>query len=156
LGLGRTGYLLCAGILTLALGCASSGPVTSQLRFVDSQIFEKELQNSMGAKLPQIVVGFAGRDATVSNMPDRLEKWLFVINDRDDGNVRFQADPNFMQPKSPIPIGLAFTIGAAAWKMYRNWSHYAPASDYNALVFYHPMDAYLTRVIFVRKQGADS
>jgi hypothetical protein len=87
----------------------------------------------------------------MNNLPDRLEKWLYVINERDDTEVRFEPDPAFLAPKNPIPIGLAFTVGVAAWKAYKNWAHYASSSDYNALVFYHPSDAYLTRVVFVRK-----
>ena len=147
-------WLLLAGCL--ALGCSSSSatPAVSQLRFVDSQIWEKELQGSLNGELPTVTIAFAGHDATVSNMPDRLEKWLFVINERDDGNVRFEPDPAFAQPKSPI--GLVFTLGLQAWKMFSNYTHYAPAGDYNALVFYHPTEAYLTRVVFVRKTGADS
>ena len=42
--------------------------------------------------------------------------------------------------------------------MYKNWAHYAPSEDYNAIcVFYHPSEGYLTRMIFVRKaEPADS
>lgn len=146
---------LCAWALCSAVACASDGdPLPTQLRFVDSQIFEKDLQESLGEDLPSITVGFAGTDATMSDMPDRLEKWLFVISERDDGKVEFQPDPAFVVPKS-IPYGLAFSIGVAAWNMYKNWAYYAPARDYNAIVFYHPSEGYLTRVVFVRKPDAD-
>ncbi len=148
-------------LLVLALcapgwaGCKSNDPPPpSQLRFVDSQIWEKDLQKAMGEDLPAITVAFAGNDATVSNMPDRLEKWLYVINERDDGKVDFQPDPAFLVPKS-IPYGLVFSVGMAAWNMYKNWAHYAPSRDYNALVFYHPSEGYLTRVVFVRKPEDD-
>jgi len=144
---------LATAAIVLAASCATKGPVTSQLRFVDSKIFEKDLQNSMDAELPTITIAFAGTDATISNMPDRLEKWLFVIDERDDGEVRFQPDPGFVMGKS-VPIGLAFSIGMAGWNMYKNWAHYAPASNYNAIVFYHPSEAYLTRVMFVHKPEA--
>jgi hypothetical protein len=140
----------------IALACASKGKVSSQIRFVDSEIFEKDLQASMAAKQPTITVAFAGTDATMSNMPDRLEKWLFVINERDDTEVKFEPDPSFLTPKNPVPLGLAFSIGVAAWGMYKDWKHYAPSRGYNALVFYHPTDAYLTRVIFVLKEAPQS
>jgi hypothetical protein len=148
--------LAAGSAVAMAGACASKGTIASQLRFVDSEIFEKDLQASMSADKPTITVAFAGTDATMSNMPDRLEKWLFVINERDDGEVKFEPDPAFLVPKNPIPLGLAFSVGMAAWGMYKNWAHYAMASDYNALVFYHPSEAYLTRVVFVRKKEADS
>ena len=53
-------------------------------------------------------------------------------------------------------MGLAFSVGMAAWNVYKEWAHYAPSRGYNAIVFYHPTDAYLTRVIFVRKQEPKS
>ncbi len=141
---------------SFAVGCSSGGGVqpVSQMRYVDSQIWEKQLQASLGAGLPTVNVAFAGKDATMSNMPERLEKWLFVINERDDGNVRFEPDPGFAAPKSPI--GLVFTVGMQAWRLFSEYAHYAPAANYNALVFYHPTEAYLTKVVFVRKAGADS
>ena len=143
-------------LAAMILGCASKGTVASQHRFVDSDMWEKDLIASMKADQPMITVAFAGSDATMSNMPDRLEKWLYVINERDDTETRFEPDPAFLAPKNPIPLGLAFTIGAAAWGIYKKWAHYAPSSDYNAIVLYHPTDGYLTRVIFVRKADADS
>lgn len=147
--------LLGAWLVGAALACASDGEkAPSQLRFVDSQIFEKDLQKAMGEDMPSITVGFAGTDATMSDMPERLEKWLYVINERDDGRVDFRPDPAFVTPKA-IPYGLAFSVGMAAWNIYKNWAHYAPSRDYNALVFYHPSDGYLTRVVFVRKPDAD-
>jgi hypothetical protein len=146
--------LVAGGALALALACASKGKVSSQLRFVDSDMWEKDLQASMGAELPAITVGFAGNDATMSNMPDRLEKWLYVIDKRDDTETKFEPDPAFLTPKNPIPLGLAFSIGMAAWGIYQDWAHYAPSRGYNALVFYHPTEGYLTRVIFVRKEAA--
>ncbi len=133
------------------LACASKGdPSASQLRFVDSDIWEKELQKSMTDELPTITVAFAGTDATVSNMPDRLEKWLYVINERDDGHVEFRPDTSFLVPKA-IPYGLAFSLGMAAWNYYQGWAHYAMSRQYNAIVLYHPSEGYLTRVVFVRK-----
>jgi len=138
-------------VAAIVLACASKGTVASQLRFVDSDMFEKDLIASMKADQPTITVAFAGTDATMSNMPDRLEKWLYVINERDDTETRFEPDPAFLTPKNPIPLGIAFTIGMAAWGVYKKWSHYAPSRDYNAIVFYHPSEGYLTRVIFVRK-----
>ena len=141
------GWITAAALL---LACATKGTVASQLRFVDSDMWENDLIASMKAEQPQITVAFAGTDATMSEMPDRLEKWLFVIDQRDDTTTRFEPDPAFLIPKSPV-IGIGITIGLAAWKMYRNWAHYAPSSDYNAIVFYHPSDGYLTRVMFVRK-----
>ena len=150
------GVALAFGALAcVALACASKGKVSSQMRFVDSEIFEKDLQASMSAKQPTITVAFAGTDATISNMPDRLEKWLFVINERDDTEVKFEPDPAFLTPKS-VPLGLVFSIGVAAWGIYKEWAHYAPSRGYNALVFYHPTDAYLTRVIFVLKEEPNS
>ena len=144
-----TGVLV---VLSLLAACASDPPPRqADLRFIDSKIFEKELQEAMKEETVVIEVGVTGKDATINDMPDRLEKWLYVINERDDGTVKFQPDTAFMTPKSPVPLGLVFSVGSAGWRMYRNWAHYAPASDYNALVFYHPTDAYLTRVVFVRK-----
>ena len=140
-------------VAIVAVACASSGNVASQLRFVDSEIWEKDLQASMTAKEPTITVAFAGTDATMSHMPERLEKWLFVINERDDTDVKFEPDPNFMAPRNPaLPIGLAFSIGVAGWNMYKNWAHYEMSRGYDATVFYHPTDGYLTRVLFVRQE----
>ena len=148
----RVVALLSVGALGGALACASNGdPPPTQLRFVDSAMWEKDLQQAMGEELPSITVAFVGSDATVSNLPERLEKWLFVIDNRDDGQVEIRPDPGYgMVPKS-IPYGLAFSVAMAGWNMYKNWAHYAPSSGYNALVFYHPSEGYLTRVVFVRK-----
>ena len=88
-------------VAAIVLACASKGTVASQLRFVDSDMFEKDLIASMKADQPTITVAFAGTDATMSNMPDRLEKWLFVINERDDTEVKFEPDPSFLTPKNP-------------------------------------------------------
>ena len=140
-------WITAAAVL---LACASKGTVASQLRFVDSDMWEKDLIASMKADQPTITVAFAGHDATVSNMPDRLEKWLYVINERDDTETKLEPDPAFVTPKS-VPIGLAFSVATVAWGIYRKWAHYAPSSDYNAIVLYHPDEGYLTRVIFVRK-----
>jgi hypothetical protein len=147
----RREWVAWTTIAAMVLACASKGTVASQLRFVDSDMWEKDLIASMKAEQPTITVAFAGTDATMSDMPDRLEKWLFVINERDDTETKFEPDPAFLTPKNPVPIGLALTIGVAAWGIYKKYAHYAPSSDYNAIVLYHPSDGYLTRVIFVRK-----
>ena len=60
-------------LAAIILGCASKGTVASQHRFVDSDMWEKDLIASMKADQPMITVAFAGTDATMSNMPDRLE-----------------------------------------------------------------------------------
>ncbi len=144
----RTRFLvaLLAGAL---VACASGGaPPASQLRFLDSEIFEKQLHNSLAADFPEVMVVFAGTDATVNEIPDRIDKWLFTVAKK-EGKVDFQPDPTI--PAGRNPIGLALTFGVGAYKLITEYTHYAPAGNFNAVVFYHPSEGTLTRVVFMRR-----
>jgi hypothetical protein len=140
--------------LVCALGsCAGDAPPPpSELGFVDSQIFEKQLRESLAADHPTVTVLFRGTDATVNRLPERLDKWLYVVSKQDGSKVDFVPDPAF--PASKGVLGIALGVGMMGYKLIEKEVHYFPVRAYDATVYYHPATGTLTRVVFTHKPEA--
>lgn len=159
--IGRLLRLAAIGVpLAFALGqlaCQSGGstePPPSQLRFLDSDNFEAEFRAALAHGYPQVTIVFAGKDATLNNLPDRLDKWLTAVK-KFDNRVDVEPDPSISAVRGKgIGIGAVLSLGMTAYGIITQQLHYLPARDYHVAVFFHPEDASLTRTVFTRKPDA--
>lgn len=140
------------------LACQSDDPVKpppSQMRFFDSDNFEGEFRASLAHGHDQVTVVFAGKDATLNNLPDRMDKWLTAVKGKFGNRVDVEPDPSIQAVRGKgIGIGTVLSLGMSAYAAITQHVYYLPASDYNALVLFHPDDASLTRIVFIRKPDA--
>lgn len=132
-------------------GCAGSGPPPpSYLRFVDSRIFDDQLQDSLAQDYDSVTVAFEGSDVTVNNLPERLDAWLYNLQNRYDGKVEFIQDRDAGAVGKGLE-GLAVMAAVGAFKLAKDRLHYRSLQYYDAAVYYQRGTGAVTRVVFLRK-----
>lgn len=133
------------------LGCAgASPPPPSYLRFVDSRIFDDQLKSALAADHASVTVAFEGSDVTVNNLPERLDAWLYNLQNRYDGKVEFVQDRDAGAVGKGLE-GLAVMAAVGAFKLAKDRLHYRSLQHYDAAVYYQRGTGAVTRVVFVRK-----
>ena len=154
--LARAVALALAGLAAVAAvaACASKpkpppGPVL--LEFFDSKLFDDQLRRAMAEESPEITVAFIGTDATVNEIPDRLDRWLTTIASEDAQRVQVRPDPRLPMPKNPAAIGLGLSLAMRAYDATRDWLFFAVAGDYDAVLLHDPRTGRLTRLVFARR-----
>lgn len=140
-------WILVAALLT---ACASSGggEAGDELIFLDSQIFDARLHDSLDAGHPDVTVAFEGADVTANQLPERIDRWLYTIA-QSDGTVALEPDPDLPAGRGLIGIAITMTIGA--YKFVRETAFYWPARSYHATLYHVPDGSQLTRVVFTRR-----
>lgn len=138
-----------AAVVLFVMSCSTAGPPKSlseleNVVFIDTNVFDKDLTDSMSAKVDTISVTPVG-GLSVNQIPERLNKWLAAISDK-NGKVD-------IEPKAPATRSLTFLIGLLpmAYDYFKNTSSYGLAGDYNATIFYQPDSGHIERIEFVRK-----
>lgn len=134
----RVRVLAVTGCLVLMLGgCASDapkGPPREQISYLDTSAFDRNLSNSLGADLPEVVIPVQDKMTPVA-IPERLNKWLSAV-DANGGQIQVKempaVDANGKARGFPIAlIGVAIEVvrhlyGKAEEKQYK------PAARYDA------------------------
>ena len=97
-------------------------------------------------------VAIRGTDATVNDLPERIDLWLQSIAKRNGGRVDVLPDPEVATSRGLEAVALSFVMGA--YSFIREASYYWPAREYNATVYYQPGPGTLTRIVFTRVPDA--
>lgn len=151
--------LIITVIIIVLLGCNST-PNKSQIdleniRFIDTEIFDKDLIQSMKANSETITISIIG-DISINNIPERLGKWLSIVMDR-KGNVYFNKIksntdiPLNERTISAEPVSLLIGVLPTAYKFLKKEASYGLAGNYNVTVFYIPENGLIKKIIFTRK-----
>ncbi|MGE3538273.1 MAG: hypothetical protein AB7N91_12685 [Candidatus Tectimicrobiota bacterium] len=122
------------------------------LAFFDTSRFDKQLSSTM-SRAPAAVVVTLEAQASVNNIPERLNKWLSAV-EKNDGSVELQPDPDYPVLTQRGAIGVvSVLLGAFAviYEAIENKILYGPAKGYNATVYYARGSGMMTKVVFQRK-----
>lgn len=140
---------LAALLVALGLACASTRSpeevATGEITFLDSGLFDQSLSRSMWSKSNPIIVNMAAK-ATLNDVPERLDKWLYQIGEKTGGRVEVEPDPALPQDRSVAMIGLELAI--QAYEFAKEKMTYHPARNYDATIFVDPSDGRITRIMF--------
>ena len=117
----QRGMLAVTGALLLWLGgCASDtpkGPPREQVSYLDTGAFDRNLSNSLGADLPEVVIPVQDKMTPVA-IPERLNKWLSAV-DANGGQIQVKempaVDANGKARGFPIALR-SFAISTASLK----------------------------------------
>ena len=116
------------------------------VEFFDSYSFDRKLSTEIREKTTEIEVKVIN-PFDLNGMPDRLNKWLFKI-DESGGTVKASALP----PKSQIAtrgiIGAVIDLAIAVFNIAKEAVLYAPAESYHANVLYRQDTGKVEKVIF--------
>jgi hypothetical protein len=142
-----------AWLAALSLACASSAPAPpSQLQFLDSELFDEQLHDSLDYGHGQVVVRLAGSDVTVNQIPERLDLWFAAVARRYKGQVEVLPDPDLPTGRGLTDMAVSFVVGT--YKVVRDRVRYSAARGYDAKVFFAPADGAITRIVFTRRPEA--
>ena len=146
---------LIALLVAFGLGCASGAPQeetsSGEITFLDSGLFDRSLSKTMRNKTNPIVVSMAA-PATLNDVPERLDKWLYQIGEKTGGSVQVEPDPALTQDRGIAMMGLSLAM--QAYEFAKEKVTYHPARYYNATIFIDPADGRITRVMFLLRPQA--
>jgi hypothetical protein len=147
----RRAVALLAVVLAACAGTKEAQPRSGEFTFLDSGLFDQTLSKSMWSKTDPILVNMAAV-ATVNDVPERLDKWLYRIGESTGGSVRIEPDPALPQSRDIAMLGLSLAI--QAYSFAKEKVVYHPARYYDATLFVDPADGRITRVMFTLRPGA--
>jgi hypothetical protein len=147
---GKRAIALLAVLLVACAGGKKEAAAVSEFTFLDSGLFDQTLSRSMWGKTDPILVNMAAV-ATVNDVPERLDKWLYQIGKSTGGSVRIEPDPALPQDRSIAMLGLSLAI--QAYSFAKEKVIYHPARHYDATLFVDPADGRITRVMFTLRPG---
>ncbi len=151
--------LIITLIILVLLGCNST-PTKSKielenLRFIDTEMFDKDLIQSMKANSETITISIIG-NISINNIPERLGKWLSIVMNK-QGNVYFNKikSTNIALNERTTgvePVSLVIGVLPTAYKFLKKEASYGLAGNYNVTVFYIPDNGNIKKIIFTKKQ----
>jgi hypothetical protein len=128
-----------------------AGPPKS-IVFVDADFFDSQLSNAMKAQSQSVSVSFV-EPVTTNTIPERLDKWLYVLVNRYGGTVDVQLDPDYPAPKDVSAIVMSIALKVYAYA--KEYMLYNPSKNYNAIIYIVSAQTQgqsrITRVVFTRK-----
>jgi hypothetical protein len=119
------------------------------VNFFDVSSFDNKLSSTLRSD-PQTTQVHLQAPATVNAIPERLGKWLSMV-EKYDGTVHLQEDPDYQSRSFPGVFSIAVGAFLMAYKAIENSLLYGPVKDYNATVFYMRGSGTITKVVFTRK-----
>jgi hypothetical protein len=139
-------YILTVLCLT---GCFAAMPAKSpneleNITFVDTNVFDKDLADSMAMKTNAITVVPLG-SVSINQMPERLSKWLGAISDK---KGRIELDPKVEETRS---LGLLVSLLPLVFRYLQNESSYGLAGNYDATITYEPGTGTIKKIVFHKK-----
>lgn len=148
--------LIITLIILVLIGCNST-PTKSKIdleniRFIDTEIFDKDLIQSMKADSETITISIIG-NISINNIPERLGKWLSIVMNK-KGNVYFnKVKSNKNERITGVePVSLVIGVLPTAYKFLKKEASYGLAGNYNVTVFYIPDNGNIKKIIFTKKQ----
>ncbi len=119
------------------------------LAFLDSRLFDEQLSGRMSKGVnPLEVVLRPGGDVTLNNLPDRLDRWLYTV-DQSGGRV---AVASTKPGDERALLGIALDLASFAWEKAEEQRLYGPAENYDALLRYDPDTGVLEEVVFTPRK----
>lgn len=115
------------------------------VEFFDSGSFDRKLSNALNADPPTVTVTFPA-PITVNGIPERLDKWLAMV-EKYGGTVELKPEDDGTRGLISEIISLIVGI----YEAIKEKMIYEPVGDYNATVFYKKGEGTITRVVFDRK-----
>jgi hypothetical protein len=145
--------LIITFILLVLIGCNSTATKSqielANIRFIDTEIFDKDLIQSMKANTETITVSIIG-NISINNIPERLGKWLSIVMNK-QGKVDFNTNE---RTTGVEPLSLAIGVLPTAYKFLKKEASYGLAGNYNVTIFYIQANGYINKIIFTRKEAA--
>ncbi len=151
--------LIITLIILVLIGCNST-PTKSKIeleniRFIDTEMFDKDLIQSMKANSETITVSIIG-NISINNIPERLGKWLSIVTDK-QGNVDFNKikstnTAQYERTTGVEPVSLVIGVLPTAYKFLKKEASYGLAGNYNVTVFYILDNGFITKIIFTKKE----
>ena len=151
--------LIITLIILVLIGCNSTSSKSKieleNIRFIDTEIFDKDLIQSMKANSETITVSIIG-NISINNIPERLGKWLSIVTDK-QGNVDFNkiksTNTALNERTTGVePVSLVIGVLPTAYKFLKKEASYGLAGNYNVTVFYIPDNGFIKKIIFTKKQ----
>jgi hypothetical protein len=129
--------------ILLVTACASTPtPPLDHITFLDTNTFDEQLSKSTFAGIDNITISMLG-PVSVNQLPDRLAKWLSVINER---GGRVEVEPKTIKSPTWILGMLPLVYDFAKEEM-----SYGFAANYHAKIFYKPETGLVQKVVFIKK-----
>jgi len=151
--------LIITLIILVLIGCNSTSSKSKieleNIRFIDTEIFDKDLIQSMKANSETITVSIIG-NISINNIPERLGKWLSIVTDK-QGNVDFNkiksTNTALNERTTGVePVSLVIGVLPTAYKFLKKEASYGLAGNYNVTVFYILDNGFITKIIFTKKE----
>ncbi|HHB92048.1 MAG TPA: hypothetical protein ENK59_02400 [Thioploca sp.] len=147
--------LIC--FLTILIGCTSNQIKTkdelANLHFIDVDTFDQNLSKSMSIGNDTITVSMIGK-VSVNKIPERLGKWLSVINAK-MGKVDFKSTtpPKPINERNTGSLAVTAVLGLlpSTYDFLKDKFFYSSAEKYDAILYYQADTGLLEKVIFVKK-----
>jgi hypothetical protein len=130
--------LLAATCLILLTACANApDPATATAKpsvaFIDLTGFDRELHQSLGAKLAVVDVPFTANTSATA-MPERVQQWLHAV-EKGGGEVKVTPPHSSVTAKNPL---LLLSLVSGVWnsikvaKAVQSYELHKPAQSYDA------------------------
>lgn len=124
---------------------AEGAPALAEVQFLDSGSFDRKLSSSLAAKQPLVTVVFPA-SITLNNIPERMDKWLAKV-EKFGGKVEIQPEP----VAGRGIISEIFSLFIKAYDAIEEAVIYAPAKNYDVMLYYRAQTGLVTRLCFVQK-----
>jgi len=145
-------YFLAALFIS---GCTSTPTKTQaeleNVDFTDTDVFDENILDSMSANIQRINVPMIG-DVSLNRIPERLGKWLSVVNK--EGQLNFKKiyregdDPRITRGMPIAILGLL----PAVYNFVKDQLTYNAAILYDATIFYRPNNGLIEKVVFTKRK----
>jgi hypothetical protein len=137
-------------------GCASSSSLKTQelenMNFTDTDVFDKTLLESMSVNTQNIDINMIGK-ISVNKIPERLGRWLSVINEEGQLTLKRTAVAAAAdEQKTTKSVGMVLGLLPTVYGFFKKKLTYGAAVQYDATIFYHPGTGLIKRVNFTKKK----
>jgi hypothetical protein len=116
----------------------------AELHYSDSSFFDRELSGTMKAEPREIRVAVQSGFRVDGRVPQRIDKWLYTIQDS-GGKVAAVQDPP--PPKTRGLIAMLINVAVQIWDALAESRMYSPAKNYNATLLYNE-EKIVTAIVF--------
>jgi hypothetical protein len=138
-------YGCSAGRTSTDGALAPGNDVVLEVQFLDSRTFDSNLSDALGNQ-PWRVIVTPVAPFSVNEIPERLDKWLYVVQDS-GGTVLVQEEPEEIV-RGGIAGGLGVAIEIAKYVIEKR--EFGKARNYNVTLL-HDMDGQVQMVTFERR-----
>ncbi len=139
-------FISIASCTTIESGDSDREELPAGIQFLDSDSFDTALSAFLKDEKAEVEVTMLAR-VTLNEVPERLDAWLFHVKDHYGGAVELVPEEGAFAGRGPA-VAAGLTLAIKAYGMMRERLLYSPAQNYDALVYYEPVDGRMTRVVF--------